>query len=60
DVAPQDVAIVGDTANDMQTGVNAKLGLKIAVLTGVGLKQEFTNADYIVETANDIVEIINQ
>ncbi|MGY0469147.1 HAD family hydrolase [Staphylococcus xylosus] len=59
-VAPQDVAIVGDTANDMQTGVNAKLGLKIAVLTGVGLKQEFTNADYIVETANDIVEIINQ
>ncbi|NQD99660.1 HAD family hydrolase, partial [Staphylococcus xylosus] len=31
-----------------------------AVLTGVGLEQEFTNADYIVETANDIVEIINQ
>ncbi|PTI43310.1 HAD family hydrolase [Staphylococcus xylosus] len=60
DVAPQDVVIVGDTANDMQTGVNAKLGLKIAVLTGVGLEQEFTNADYIVETANDIVEIINQ
>lgn len=60
DVAPQDVTIVGDTANDMQTGVNAKLGLKIAVLTGVGLEQEFTNADYIVETANDIVEIINQ
>lgn len=60
DVAPQDVVIVGDTANDMQTGVNAKLGLKIAVLTGVGLEQEFTNADYIVETANDVVEIINQ
>ncbi|MDW8545922.1 HAD family hydrolase [Staphylococcus pseudoxylosus] len=60
DVAPQDVVIVGDTANDMQTGVNTKLGLKIAVLTGVGLEQEFTNADYIVETANDVVEIINQ
>lgn len=60
DVAPQDVVIVGDTANDMQTGVNAKLGLKIAVLTGVGLEQEFTNADYIVETANDVVEILNQ
>ncbi|MBM2657834.1 HAD family hydrolase [Staphylococcus pseudoxylosus] len=60
DVAPQDVVIVGDTANDMQTGVNAKLGLKIAVLTGVGLEQEFTNADYIIETANDVVEIINQ
>lgn len=60
DVAPQDVVIVGDTANDMQTGVNAKLGLKIAVLTGVGLEQEYTNADYIVETANDVVEIINQ
>ncbi|RIO55142.1 HAD family hydrolase, partial [Mammaliicoccus sciuri] len=60
DVAPQDVVIVGDTANDMQTGVNAKLGLKIAVLTGVGLEQAFTNADYIIETANDVVEILNQ
>lgn len=60
DVAPEDVAIVGDTANDIQTGVNAKLGLKVAVMTGVGLKDEFTKADYIVETANDIVSILDK
>lgn len=60
DVAPEDVAIVGDTANDMQTGVNAQLGLKVAVLTGVGLAEEFTQADYTVETANDIVKILKK
>ncbi|WP_436862441.1 HAD family hydrolase [Staphylococcus caeli] len=60
DVAPEDVVIVGDTANDIQTGVNAKLGLKIAVLTGVGLEHEFTQADYVVKTANEIVEILNK
>ncbi|PHK50527.1 HAD family hydrolase [Staphylococcus edaphicus] len=60
DVAPEDVVIVGDTANDIQTGVNAQLGLKVAVLTGVGLEAEFTKADYIVETANDIVDILNK
>ena len=60
DVAPEDVAIVGDTANDMQTGVNAQLGLKVAVLTGVGLAEEFTQADYTVETANDIVNILKK
>lgn len=60
DVAPEDVAIVGDTANDMQTGINAQLGLKVAVLTGVGLAEEFTQADYTVETANDIVKILKK
>ncbi|NWK83581.1 HAD family hydrolase [Staphylococcus sp. GSSP0090] len=60
DVAPEDVVIVGDTANDIQTGVNAQLGLKVAVLTGVGLTEEFTKADYIVETANEIVDILNK
>ncbi|WP_251943398.1 HAD family hydrolase [Staphylococcus sp. Marseille-Q5304] len=58
DVAPQDVMIVGDTANDIQTGVNAHLGLSVAVLTGVGLEEEFTKADYVFETANEIIKII--
>ena len=60
DVSPQDVIIVGDTANDIQTGVNAKLGLKIAVLTGVGLEQELNKADHIVDNANDVLGILNQ
>ncbi|MGE7364734.1 HAD family hydrolase [Staphylococcus cohnii] len=58
DVEPENVAIIGDTANDIQTGINAKLGLKVAVLTGVGLKESFTKADYIFETANSVVDIL--
>ncbi|SKW02910.1 phosphoglycolate phosphatase [Mycobacteroides abscessus subsp. massiliense] len=58
DIEPENVAIIGDTANDIQTGINAKLGLKVAVLTGVGLKESFTKADYIFETANSVVDIL--
>src|SRR5699024_3919743 len=58
EVEPKDVAIVGDTANDIQTGVNAQLGLKIAVLTGVGLEEEFAKADYIFDNVNDIVDVL--
>lgn len=57
-VEPKNVAIIGDTANDIQTGINAKLGLKVAVLTGVGLKESFAQADYIFETANSVVDIL--
>lgn len=60
DVKPENVAIVGDNANDIQTGINAKLGLKVAVLTGVGLKEELTQADYIVDNANEIINLINR
>ena len=35
DVSPNQVAIIGDTANDMKTAINAKLGLGIGVLTGI-------------------------
>ena len=38
DVKPEDVAIVGDTNNDMKTKVNAKLGLAIGVLSGIAKK----------------------
>lgn len=60
DVKPENVVIVGDNANDIQTGINAKLGLKVAVLTGVGLKEELTQADYIVDNANEIINLINR
>ena len=36
------VAIVGDTANDMKTAINANLGLGIGVLTGVAKKRNST------------------
>src|SRR5699024_4079207 len=51
DIEPENVAIIGDAANDIQTGINDKLGLKVAVLTGVGLKESFTKAGYTFEAA---------
>lgn len=60
DVDPKDVAIVGDTANDIKTGKNAGLGLSIAVLTGVDVEESFTEADYIIPTLNEVIDIINQ
>lgn len=60
DVNPKEVAIVGDTANDIKTGKNAKLGLSIAVLTGVDVEESFLDADYIIPTVNEVIDIINQ
>ncbi|RIN79890.1 HAD family hydrolase [Staphylococcus simulans] len=54
----EEIAIVGDTPNDIQTAVNAGLGLSVAVLTGVGQAHEFKHADYVVEKAPEIVSIL--
>ncbi|RBA03762.1 HAD family hydrolase [Staphylococcus arlettae] len=59
DVDSSDVMIVGDTANDIKTGKNAQLGLSVAVLTGVDIKETFTEADYILPTANQVLDILN-
>ncbi|MEW8964407.1 HAD family hydrolase, partial [Staphylococcus arlettae] len=56
DVDSSDVMIVGDTANDIKTGKNAQLGLSVAVLTGVDIKETFTEADYILPTANQVLD----
>ncbi len=54
----EEIAIVGDNPNDIQTAVNAHLGLSVAVLTGVGQAHEFKQADYVVETAPEVVNIL--
>ncbi|MCD8913987.1 HAD family hydrolase [Staphylococcus simulans] len=54
----EEIAIVGDNPNDIQTAVNAHLGLSVAVLTGVGQAHEFQQADYVVETAPEVVNIL--
>lgn len=59
DVDASEVMIVGDTANDIKTGKNAQLGLSVAVLTGVDTKETFTEADYILPTANQVLDILN-
>ena len=57
-VAPHQVAIVGDTANDMKTASNANLGMAIGVLTGVATKEELHEADVILNSAKDILEVL--
>ncbi|MBO1199241.1 HAD family hydrolase [Staphylococcus simiae] len=57
-VEPQQVAIVGDTNNDMQTAVNAKLGLAVGVLTGIATREELDQADVIIDSAKDILDVI--
>ncbi|MDU1489000.1 MAG: HAD-IA family hydrolase [Staphylococcus epidermidis] len=60
DVKPEKVAIVGDTANDMKTAINAHLGLAIGVLTGVAKKEELYDADVIINSAKDVKQVIEQ
>lgn len=52
--------MVGDTPNDIQTAVNAQLGYSVAVLTGVGEKESFTQADRIVDDATAVLDILNE
>lgn len=54
----EEIAIVGDNPNDIQTAINAGLGLSVAVLTGVGQAHEFKHADYVVEKAPEIIPIL--
>lgn len=58
DVSPQDVAIVGDTANDIKTAVNAQLGLAVGVLTGIASREELSEADIIIDSAKDIAQAL--
>lgn len=60
DLRAEEVAIVGDNPTDIDTAVNAGLGLSIAVLTGVGQAQDFEHADYVVEAAPEVVTILDK
>jgi len=54
-VAPTGVVIVGDTMEDIAMGLNAKVGLTIGVLTGVGERSDLLQADHIVSSVSDIL-----
>lgn len=60
DVKPEHVVIVGDTANDMKTAINAQLGLSIGVLTGIAKKEELHEADVIVESASEVKQVLDK
>ena len=59
EVQPEEIMMVGDTPNDIQTAVNAHLGYSVAVLTGVGEKESFTHADRVVDDATAVLDILN-
>ncbi|GFN75203.1 choline dehydrogenase [Plakobranchus ocellatus] len=53
---PDRVVMVGDTVEDIALGLNAKLGLTIGVLTGVGSHNELVQADHIVPKVSHILD----
>lgn len=60
DVKPEQVVIVGDTANDMKTAINAQLGLSIGVLSGIAKREELHEADVIIESAKEVKQVLDK
>ena len=44
--------------NDMKTKVNAKLGLAIGCIKWYRKKEELVDADYVIETAVSVPEVL--
>ena len=57
-VRPADTIMVGDTPADTLMGQQAKLGLTVGVLTGVGGVSDLVDADVIVKDVKDCVDMI--
>jgi len=57
-VRPSDTIMVGDTPADTLMGQQAKLGLTVGVLTGVGNIHDLTDADVIVSDVKECIEMI--
>ncbi len=60
-LTPQEVAFVGDTLTDMNTAHNAGVGLKIAVLCGIGSQDDLKElADFVIDNPAQLISILNQ
>ena len=58
-IGPECVAIVGDTAHDLNMGRNAGVGLVVGVLTGAGTAQSLApHADHIVPDVAGVAPLI--
>jgi len=57
-VAPARAVMVGDTPADTIMGQAAHLGLTVGVLTGVGSNGDLSDADVIVESVGEVVELV--
>ena len=57
-VSPSDTIMVGDTPADTLMGQQAKLGLTVGVLTGVGSVHDLIDADVIVSDVHECIDMI--
>jgi len=57
-VRPADTIMVGDTPADTLMGQQAKLGLTVGVLSGVGDVSDLIDADVIVKDVGDCIDLI--
>ena len=51
--------MVGDTISDIHAGINAKFGKVVGVLSGGYNSNELDNADIIINSINDLPNLIN-
>ena len=57
-VSESETIMVGDTPADTLMGQQAGLGLTVGVLTGVGGKNDLTDADVIVDDVRECIEMV--
>jgi phosphoglycolate phosphatase len=59
DLAPEEIAMVGDTNHDLAMGRNAGAGLVVGVLSGGNPREQLTDlADIILDDARDLLELL--
>ncbi|MFD2207700.1 HAD family hydrolase [Kiloniella antarctica] len=56
---PSSVMVVGDNLHDMEMGVNAKVGMKVGVLTGTSEREELARvADHVLSSIEEIESLL--
>lgn len=58
-IAPEEIAVVGDTKNDIRFAKSAN-AVSIGVLCGLGSKQDLENADYIIDSVDNLLSLLKR
>ena len=57
-VSPSQTIMIGDTISDIHAGINSRCGRVLGVLTGGYDSHELENADYILNSVEDIQDYL--
>jgi len=57
---PQEIAVIGDNAHDLDMGQNAGVGLCIGVLSGTGNRDTLSTADHIIESISELPTLLSK